>query len=119
MILSGAAILISACILAPLSLLVPILGLALFLLGLGWNFCFVSGSSLLSDALATHERGRAQGASETIVALGSGLASFSVGIVFQQGDYLLVSFVGLAFSLLLVGATLWLVRKDRKVKINM
>ncbi|MCA9950882.1 MAG: MFS transporter [Anaerolineales bacterium] len=119
MILSGAAILISACILAPLSLLVPILGLALFLLGLGWNFCFVSGSSLLSDALATHERGRAQGASETIVALGSGLASFSVGIVFQQGDYLLVSFVGLAFSLLLVGATLWLVRKDRKVRISM
>jgi MFS family permease len=114
MIVVGALVLILSCVLAPLSLRVPILALALFMLGLGWNFCYVAGSSLLSDALAAHERGRAQGASEALVALTAGLASLSVGSVFQQGDYLLVSAIGFAFTLLLVVATVWLVRKDRR-----
>lgn len=114
-ILIGAAILLLSCILAPISLRVPILGVALFLLGLGWNFCYVAGSSLLLNALAAHERGRAQGASEAIVAVGAGSASLSVGLVFQQGDYLAVSAIGVAFSILLIVLTLWLVRKDRNL----
>ena len=115
MILAGTAILGLSCILAPLSLQVPILGLALFLLGLGWNFCYVSGSSLLSDALAAQERGRAQGASEALVAIGAGLASLSVGLVFAQGGYLLVSIIALILTLLLGFLTYWLVRKDRRL----
>ncbi len=115
MILIGAGVLIASCVLAPISLRVPILGLALFLLGLGWNFCFVAGSSLLSDALAAHERGRGQGASEALVAIGAGAASLSVGLVFAQGQYLLVTLVALAFSVSLIGITLWLVHKDRQV----
>ena len=31
---------------------------SLFLLGLGWNFCFVGGSALLSDQLSPLERSR-------------------------------------------------------------
>ncbi len=114
-ILSGSGILIASCILAPLSLRVPVLGLALFLLGLGWNFCYVAGSSLLLNALAAHERGRAQGASEAIVAVGAGSASLSVGIVFAGTGYLGVSVVGLVASVLMIAATLWLVSRDRKL----
>lgn len=114
-ILSGSGILIASCILAPLSLRVPLLGLALFLLGLGWNFCYVAGSSLLLNALAAHERGRAQGASEAIVAVGAGSASLSVGIVFAGTGYLGVSVVGLVASVLMIAATLWLVSRDRKL----
>jgi MFS family permease len=33
-----------------------VLLLALFLLGLGWNFGFVAGSALLSSSLEIHER---------------------------------------------------------------
>ena len=62
MINMGAAILALSAILTPISVNVWTLGLALFLLGSGWNFCFIAGSSLLSDALAANERGRAQGA---------------------------------------------------------
>lgn len=115
MILAGTAILGVSCVLAPLSLQVPILGLALFLLGLGWNFTYVSGSSLLSDALAAHERARAQGASEALVAIGAGLASLSVGLVFAQGGYLLVSIVALGGTLLLLLLTFWLVRRDQQL----
>jgi MFS family permease len=117
MILAGTAILGVSCILAPLSLRVPILGLALFLLGLGWNFCYVAGSSLLSDTLASNERARAQGASEALVAIGAGLASLSVGLVFAQGGYLLVSVIALIATFLLVLLTYVLVHKERRVSV--
>lgn len=113
MIYAGAAVLILACILAPLSLQVPVLGLALFLLGLGWNFGFVSGSSLLSDALATHERARVQGVTEGLVAVFAGTASFTVGYVFQIGDYLVVSIIGFTLSLTLAFIAFWLSRQAR------
>ncbi|MDX1413134.1 MAG: MFS transporter [Candidatus Promineifilaceae bacterium] len=116
MILVGTGILGIACVLAPLSLRVPILGLALFLLGLGWNFCFVAGSSLLSDSLAAHERARGQGASEAIVALAAGLASLSVGVVFAWGGFQLVSIIAFIFTFLLAAATYWLTRKDNPVE---
>ncbi len=119
MILAGTVLLGVSCILAPLSLRVPILGLALFLLGLGWNFCFVSGSSLLSDALASHERARAQGASEAMVAIGAGLASLSVGLVFAQWGFLVVSAIALIFTLLLVFLTYWLVRKEHRITASL
>lgn len=114
MILAGAAVLVASCITAPLSLQVPILGLSLFLLGLGWNFCFVAGSSLLSNSLAVQERARAQGASEALVAIASGIASLTVGTVFRQGDFLLVSAIGLVLTLLLVAATAVLVRRNSR-----
>ncbi len=114
MIVGGVGILAISCVLAPLSLLLPILGLALFLLGLGWNFCFVAGSTLLSDALAQQERGRAQGASEMLVALGSGIASLTTGLLFAQGQFLLVSLTGLAGTILLLVMTILLVRRDKQ-----
>jgi MFS family permease len=115
MIVTGTAVLLASCVLAPLSLQIPILGLALFLLGLGWNFCYVAGSTLLSDALAQQERGRAQGASEMMVALGTGAASLSTGLFFAQGQYLMVSIMGLIGSLLLLLATVVLVRKQNRL----
>ena len=105
LIVTGSAILILAGILAPLSVAVPNLAAALFLLGLGWNFCFIAGSSLLSDALSTGERARAQGASEVLVSLATGVGSLGTGCVFSQGGMTAVAAVGIALSLLLVA--LW------------
>ena len=51
-ILVGTSTLLLACITAPLSPNVFPLAVALFLLGLGWNFCFVGGSALLADQLS-------------------------------------------------------------------
>ena len=57
-IITGAATLVLACAAATLSPDVLPLGVALFLLGLGWNFCYVGGSTLLADQLSPlNERG--------------------------------------------------------------
>lgn len=102
MIILGALVLIMASVMAPLSTSVPLLSTALFLLGLGWNFCFIAGSSLLSDSLRPSEKGRIQGASEVLVSLGAGGGSLSTGFIFAGGGMTAVSAVGLGFALVLV-----------------
>ncbi|MCZ7668218.1 MAG: MFS transporter [Chloroflexi bacterium] len=106
-IIAGAVILIISSLLTPLANTLPLLALALFLLGLGWNLCFIAGSSLLSDTLRSPERGRAQGASDTLVALSSGVGSFATGAVFAVGGIIAVSGAGLAFTLALFALILW------------
>ena len=102
LIIGGAGILIVASIMTPLASNVYLLALSLFLLGLGWNFCFVAGSSLLSDSLETNERGKAQGTSDLLVSLSAGLGGLMTGFVFADGGITAVGAVGLASSLALI-----------------
>ena len=105
-IIAGALILILACAIAPLSADFFPLATALFLLGLGWNWCYVGGSSLLATTLNAPERARAQGFSEMIIALGQGIASYSAGYAFAVSDYFGMSMIGIALTLLLIVAIL-------------
>lgn len=100
----GGIVLVASAILAPLAHTVPLLALALFLLGLGWNFGFVAGSALLSSAVSPNERGRTQGISETLVAVAAAAGSFSTGPAFQRGGYVTVSMIGLALAMALLAA---------------
>jgi len=77
------------------------------LLGLGWNFCFVAGSSLLSDSVAAEDKGRMQGAGEVVVALSSGAGSLSTGVVFASGGIISVSAIALALVLALLAGAAW------------
>jgi MFS family permease len=105
-IIAGTILLVVACLLAPVSVEIPLLALSLILLGLGWNFCFVAGSSLLSAELTADERGRAQGVSEIAVAVGTGLGNIGTGYIFEQGEMLAVAMVGLVLALVLFGLAL-------------
>jgi MFS family permease len=97
-ILTGAIVLALACITAPFSPDVLPLAISLFLLGLGWNFCFVGGSTLLADQLSPEERARTQGANDLLVGLASAAASLSAGIIFATLGYALVAVIGAALS---------------------
>ncbi|MDQ3247700.1 MAG: MFS transporter, partial [Chloroflexota bacterium] len=107
MIMIGGATLAVASLLTPVSTNMWVLAFALFLLGLGWSFCFVAGSALFSDSVAAHERGRAQGFSETWVALASGAGSLGTGVAFHYGGIVMVSAIGLAFSLIFLAGAFW------------
>ena len=95
---AGMVILVISCVIAPISPRFIPLAIALFLLGLGWNFCFIAGSSLLSNALAPLERGRVQGVNETFIALAASSASLVTGYLFELGGMLLLSIIGTVFS---------------------
>lgn len=99
MILIGSATLLLACITAPLSPDVLPLGIALFLLGVGWNFCFVGGSTLLADQLSPLERSRTQGTNDLLVGLASAVISLSSGFIFSATSYTIMAVVAGALSL--------------------
>ncbi len=103
LIVAGAFVLMIASILTPVSTAVLPLALALFLLGLGWNFCFIAGSSLLTDSLSASERPRTQGASEMLVAVAAGTAGLAAGVLFDRAGMTAVSHAGLLFSFSLLG----------------
>jgi MFS family permease len=111
-ILTGASTLLLACITAPLSPNVFPLAVALFLLGLGWNFCFVGGSALLADQLSPVERSRTQGTNDLLVGLASATGSLGSGIVFAASSYAVIAMVAgaLAFIPLLM-SVFWIRRK--------
>ena len=98
MILIGAATLLLACLTAPLSPDVLPLGVSLFLLGLGWNFCFVGGSTLLSDQLSPLERSRTQGTNDLLVGLASAFISLSSGFIFSATSFAVMSFIAATLS---------------------
>jgi MFS family permease len=111
-ILIGAFTLLLACIAAPLSPNVIPLAVALFLLGLGWNFCFVGGSTLLADQLSPAERSRTQGTNDLLIGLASAVGSLGSGIVFAMSNYTVIAIVSGILALIpLLIALLWVRRK--------
>ena len=111
MIFAGALVQVLAAILMPLSTELPVLFVSLFLLGLGWNFSFIAGSSLLSAALeGSRQRGRVQGISEAMVAIASAVGSLGTGMVFSISGVVAVAVSGVAFSVALAALALWLGR---------
>jgi MFS family permease len=112
MIVLGGLILAVSSILTPISNSAWVLALALFLLGLGWNFCFTAGSSLMANGVESHERGRAQGFSETLVALASGMGSLGTGPAFAYGGIITVCAIGLVCTLIFLAITFWLTQQS-------
>ena len=117
-ILIGAVGLVLACIFAPLSPNLAPLAVSLFLLGLGWNFCYVGGSSLLSDQLNHLERAKTQGFNDLLVGLATAIASFISGLIFAAMGYGLVGAVGVVLALIPIGMTLWWQVGQRRMVVS-
>ncbi|HSL27605.1 MAG TPA: MFS transporter [Anaerolineales bacterium] len=111
-ILTGTSTLLLACIAAPLSPNVFPLAVALFLLGLGWNFCFVGGSALLSDQLSPAERSRTQGMNDLLVGLASATGSLGSGFVFAASSYTVIAVVAGVLALIPLGMSLFWMRSQ-------
>jgi MFS family permease len=118
MMFAGALTLIAAALIAPVSTDQYILALSLFLLGLGWNFGYVSASSLLSDALQGAEKSRVQGVSDSLVSFSAGFASLAAGPLFASGGYAAVSMAGLILTGALIGLIFWLGRPRLEAEVK-
>jgi len=115
-IILGSVILILAGLSAGASPDVVPIAIALFLLGLGWNLCYVGGSTLLTDQLSSGEQSRMQGVNDLFVGLASASGSLGSGFVFAALGYQIMGFVGAAFAIIpLVAAIWWLRNPVRRV----
>jgi MFS family permease len=101
MIAVGALVLIGAVMLAGLA---PgsdraLIILGLFLNGVGWNFAFVAGSALLTDALSTAERASIQGLADLVMGLMGALGSAAGGMILGVWGFAILNTVGAALVL--------------------
>lgn len=111
-IASGSVVLALSCVLGFLWTDLAGRLVSLFLLGLGWNFCFLAGSVLVADALRAGNKARLQGGADALVALSSSVASLSAGLALQAFGFAALTFVGLAMSLAPLGFLVALRRRS-------
>ncbi len=77
-----------------------LLTFALFLLGYGWNLCFVAASTLVSAGLSLAERTRVQGIADALTWGTAAFASLSSGLVVAAASYTVLGFVGIGLTLI-------------------
>jgi MFS family permease len=76
---------------------------ALFLLGYGWNLCFVGGSGRLARDLPASERARVEGAVDAAVWAVAAVASLASTMILSAGGYAVLA--AAAGALVLLPAT--------------
>lgn len=86
---------------------------ALFLLGVGWNFMYVGGSALLTECHAPAERAKTQAANDFLVFLTMTVSSLSSGLLLNKAGWHAVNVGSIPFLALATVATLWLMWRRR------
>jgi MFS family permease len=102
-ILTGAGILIVSTIMSALSgddaaLLFP----ALWMLGIGWSFGLIGGSSLLVDSIPAEFRVRVQGSADLLMSFFGGMSGFASGFIRKAIGYHMLSNVSTILAGLLM-----------------
>ena len=73
----------------------------LFLLGLGWSATLVAGSTLLTAAVAQHERPGVQGASDLVMGLSAAVGGGLSGVIVGAWGYPMLCLIAAALSVAL------------------
>ena len=102
-ILVGGILLVCATILAAIAgetaaALFP----ALWLLGIGWSFALIGGSSLLVDSVPAESRVTVQGSADVMMSLCGGIAGFSSGFIRKAIGFHMLSSIAMLLAGLLI-----------------
>ncbi|MEC8269066.1 MAG: MFS transporter [Pseudomonadota bacterium] len=88
--------------------------LALATLGLGWNFLFIGGTSLVARVAEPEERGRVQGLADLVTMTTVAAASLSAGAIHSQLGWQAVSLAALGPVLIVSMSLIWLGLSSQK-----
>ncbi|MBO1510226.1 MFS transporter [Metabacillus bambusae] len=88
---------------------------ALVLLGLGWNFGLISGTTIIVDATSPATRAKTQGSVDVLIALSGALGGGLSGVVVAHFSYAALSIAGAVLSLLLIPVVIWAINNQSKV----
>jgi len=80
---------------------------SLILLGLGWNFLFVGGTTLLTKCYRPSERAKVQGFNDFLTFSGVALCSLTAGAIEQTWGWGTVVWWSMAPTVLILGAVAW------------
>lgn len=107
-ILAG-AVLIGASVAVALSgVAVAHFWFSLVLLGVGWNFMYIGGTTLLTETYRPEEKAKAQGANDLCIFVMMVMSSLTSGLLVSRAGWDRVNLFALPLLAVVVTATLWL-----------
>jgi MFS family permease len=112
-ILGGIALMVSCVAVALNGITVAHFLFALVLLGVGWNFMYTGGTTLLTESYAPAEKARTQGANDFIVFATMGVSSLASGALVSTTGWETMNRAMLPFLALIAAAALWLAARRR------
>ena len=86
---------------------------ALVLLGIGWNFTYIGGTTLLTEAYRPEEKAKAQGANEMTIFVVQALAALSSGVLVNAAGWQTLNYVALPLVACAAVSISWLWLKRR------
>ncbi len=99
---------------AVTSTALPAFYLALLSLGIGWNFLFVGGTTLLAQSARPSERAKTQGVAELLRYVATAVATLAAGPVLLAQGWAVVNIAILPVLALAACMTLWWVLAERQ-----
>jgi MFS family permease len=87
----------------------------LVMLGIGWNFMFIGGTSMLGQCHTPAEKAKVQGLNDFMVFSTVTVASFSAGAIFHYFGWIEVNLSVLPLIAIVIVLLLWLMRHNRPV----
>jgi MFS family permease len=88
--------------------------IALLLLGVGWNFLFIGGTTLLAETYRPAERAKVQAANEFVVFGASAAAALAAGGVQTGFGWAAVNWSAVPLVVVAAAATLWLASRMKR-----
>jgi MFS family permease len=89
---------------------------SLVLLGVGWNFLFIGGTTLLTETYRPEERAKAQGANDQAIFIMMVISSFSSGFTVTTVGWERVNLFALLLVVVVVIALVWFALHERARK---
>ncbi len=87
---------------------------AMVLLGVGWNFLYIGGTTLLTETYRPEERAKAQGANDQMIFITMVISSFSSGLTVTAAGWTRLNLVALPLIVVMGAALAWFVLSQRR-----
>jgi MFS family permease len=87
--------------------------IANLLVGLGWNFCYIGGTTLLTSTYRAEEKAKVQGTNDLLVYGSTATAAGASGTLTALAGWTTVNAVAIPALLILLAAVAWLMLRPR------
>ena len=82
--------------------------------GVGWNFMYVGGTTLLTGAYSPSEKAKTQGMHDFLVFGVTIISSFSSGLLLKSNGWQMLNYVAIPFLVIAGLACLWMLLRTRR-----
>ncbi|HUQ74876.1 MAG TPA: MFS transporter [Burkholderiales bacterium] len=86
---------------------------SLLLLGVGWNFLYTGGTTLLTETYRPEEKAKAQGANDQCIFIMMLVSSFSAGLTVTSAGWTRVNLLALPLIAIVAAALIWFMFHQR------